>query len=193
MEEKVSIPFKREGIYKAKQRWNGRKLGTTFQFPSNGKAYTKGYPKKTSQTYYYVSIPFKREGISKEMMQILQMLARSGFQFPSNGKAYTKSLSWYSTANRRQYCFNSLQTGRHIQSAIWNDPRTNDWKFQFPSNGKAYTKAFRFKRRSEVVSVSIPFKREGIYKAWMADYARIPQRVSIPFKREGIYKDNPKR
>ncbi len=39
----VSIPFKRESIYKAIQRWLVEmETPVEFQFPSNGKAYTKG-------------------------------------------------------------------------------------------------------------------------------------------------------
>ena len=113
----VSIPFKRESIYKATPP------GTTpqpitflFQFPSNGKAYTK-WGNKRSHTGQ-----------------------DSKFQFPSNGKAYTKKMK------------NSWQTE-------WTN-----WKFQFPSNGKAYTKCMGRRKRSDRRGVSIPFKRESIYK-----------------------------
>ena len=62
--------------------------------------------------------------------------------------------------------FNSLQTGRHIQSlAMSFAAEAGLLEFQFPSNGKAYPK-------EEVtmagiflsIFVSIPFKREGISK-----------------------------
>ena len=37
-------------------------------------------------------------------------------------------------------CFNSLQTGKHIQSDYTDWGRAGSQKFQFPSNGKAYPK-----------------------------------------------------
>ena len=61
------------------------------------------------------------------------------FQFPSNGKAYPKSKA-RSTKDLSRPSFNSLQTGRHIQSYI-------SW---YPMRG--------------YIKVSIPFKREGISK-----------------------------
>ena len=112
-------------------------------------------------------------------------------------------------------CFNSLQTGKHIQSYTatrWT-PREMSM-FQFPSNGKAYPKELSVKGIDEFRSVSIPFKREGISKgatllatrlcSWLFQFPSngkaypkcrdiftqqwMPFRVSIPFKREGISK-----
>ena len=71
--------------------------------------------------------------------------------------------------------FNSLQTGRHI------------------CTGNMCTKA-----TSSLCSVSIPFKREGIYALYGRNQSALKNRykdlegadrkaVSIPFKREGIY------
>ena len=189
---KVSIPFKREGISKVRVPYShdrtisfnslqtGRHIQRhdetqqrmlegqdRFQFPSNGKA----YPKKELMTPRHscrpcVSIPFKREGISKAL-KVLQV-------------------------PRQSAGFNSLQTGRHIQSQrnhilqgdSWDDvsipfkregiskehgsqPCAGDGcdVFQFPSNGKAYPKCITEDiNNSEQILVSIPFKREGISK-----------------------------
>ena len=86
----------------------------------------------------------------------------SKFQFPSNGKAYPKDKRNYEING--DHGFNSLQTGRHIQSC-----------------------------RSRLVSrpperVSIPFKREGISKGDDGEQEGRGRFVSIPFKREGISK-----
>ena len=63
-----------------------------------------------------VSIPFKRESIYKVGV------TQGG-----------SSANWYG--------FNSLQTGKHIQSTEGqNRVRHEGDRFQFPSNGKAYTK-----------------------------------------------------
>ena len=115
------------------------------------------------------------------------------FQFPSNGKTYTKS----------GFCIFFLCL--------------NGTLFQFPSNGKAYTKTIRCRINSSIAPVSIPFKRETIYKAdvdkvFIHEYtgafqfpsngkaytkgkrigtAKYNTCVSIPFKRETIYKGKP--
>ena len=71
---------------------NGKIYMLTFQFPSNGKVY------------------------SEPIRQILLLLAYR-FQFPSNGKVYSEHLegNWH-IVSRRNYRFNSLQTGKCIQS-----------------------------------------------------------------------------
>ena len=137
-----------------------------FQFPSNGKAYPKEVVEKTKDTAEKVSIPFKREGISKDYadrgtldLDIAFQFPSNGkaypklpvegfgldvsavFQFPSNGKAYPKKSRYTMCAKRWTRSFNSLQTGRHIQSFT----------------GSAT-------RRTRGDLVSIPFKREGISK-----------------------------
>ena len=65
----------------------------------------------------------------------------------------------------------------------------NSREFQFPSNGKAYTKIPYKSGSVWPTNVSIPFKRESIYKEiYPIDCDRVIA-VSIPFKRESIYKD----
>ena len=108
------------------------------------------------------------------------------FQFPSNGKAYPKP-KWR-ICLIRNYCFNSLQTGKHIQRQVnivdhiskyevsipfkresiskGSKKRVTHWlpKFQFPSNGKAYPKCPKLPNNPKLPKVSIPFKRESISK-----------------------------
>ena len=64
-----------------------------------------------------VSIPFKRESISK--VAILRTI--DAYENPS---------------------FNSLQTGKHIQSGLASIIVEIVKSFQFPSNGKAYPKVY---------------------------------------------------
>ena len=65
--ERVSIPFKRESIYKGRNTFPKDEF-TQFQFPSNGKAYTK--------TVFVVA------GCGTV----------TAFQFPSNGKVYSEQI-----------------------------------------------------------------------------------------------------
>ena len=61
----------------------------------------------------------------------------------------------------RAECFNSLQTGRRIQSWFAHPAGFLYARFQFPSNGKADTKAGSHAPDQIGTLVSIPFKREG--------------------------------
>ena len=62
----VSIPFKREGVFKAMIT---RGLIDTelkmFQFPSSGKGCSKVFALALALALAFVSIPFKREGVFK--------------------------------------------------------------------------------------------------------------------------------
>ena len=85
------------------------------------------------------------------------------FQFPSNGKDFP----------------NSAFRGKPDVSEHW---------FQFPSNGKDFPNlGSSYILNSFVITVSIPFKREGLSEqkeTHMSTYQ--VSRVSIPFKREGL-------
>ena len=167
-------------------------LIVSFQFPSNGKA----YPKHDWKGYFCqhngeVSIPFKRESISKDRHS----------QRPCLNNAF---------------CFNSLQTGKHIQSHSDHAVLIHkEAVFQFPSNGKAYPKVAcldrpviryisfnslqtgkhiqRDQRRGQggrQSRIRFQFPSNGkAYPKLKQPLKRKPKlRVSIPFKRESISK-----
>ena len=88
------------------------------------------------------------------------------FQFPSNGKVYPKPPIQPKKGKGGYYSFNSLQTGRCIQSI-------ETLQAALPT----------------VAYVSIPFKREGVSKGHKGlDLGKPMYVVSIPFKREGVSK-----
>ena len=63
------------------------------------------------------------------------------FQFPSNGKVYPKITQMGKRCSNKYKSFNSLQTGKCIQSIAWRIYRqVRERWFQFPSNGKVYPK-----------------------------------------------------
>ena len=187
-----------------------------FQFPSNGKVYSKtnwGFEYKKS---FIVSIPFKRESVFKDNTDLITDDVLCEFQFPSNGKVYSKTLQKALVIQFKSMCFNSLQTGKCIQSnfkkgisktfgryvsipfkresvfkgqcrwrrgnsimASFNSLQTGkciqrkpvstreleDLEFQFPSNGKVYSKDNNSQHNRIVnAKVSIPFKRESVFK-----------------------------
>ena len=116
---RVSIPFKRESIYKVTINSNSKTHETpAFQFPSNGKAYTKADEGSNPHAYRReFQFPSNGKAYTKSNQSDLKIPAPISFQFPSNGKAYTKL-----------FC-----------APVTGPPR--NW-FQFPSNGKAYTKSW---------------------------------------------------
>ena len=139
----VSIPFKRESVFKAQ---NAAIFHTapSFQFPSNGKVYSKRRHPRSPSPIKRVSIPFKRESVFKEEISegLWRMLL---FQFPSNGKVYSKFWCWELFRQCLLLSFNSLQTGKCIQSLAVYFIRKGGARnlFQFPSNGKVYSKSVR--------------------------------------------------
>ena len=92
-----------------------------FQFPSNGKVHRKLHSPRRSQRQKRVSIPFKRESASKVRKKL----------FPATSIRY-----------RAKTCFNSLQTGKCIESKYcFMHEVPHIVVFQFPSNGKVHRKS----------------------------------------------------
>ena len=75
----------------------------------------------------------------------------SRFQFPSNGKVYPKVKLVFLFRSLKRGSFNSLQTGKCIQSHPHVADLADITTFQFPSNGKVYPKFIRSKFRHFVL------------------------------------------
>ena len=117
----VSIPFKRESVSKGIDDGGRVEINRGFQFPSNGKVYPKvvATVATTATTNPRVSIPFKRESVSKaDCPTSCLTVSKEVFQFPSNGKVYPKSSGAVRGDVVGSKCFNSLQTGKCIQSSM---------------------------------------------------------------------------
>ena len=212
----VSIPFKREGRDKVSMTTYSRKHLQLFQFPSNGKEYTKINNASSicilnngRFNSLQTGRPIQRN-LSKQLSQIL-----AKFQFPSNGKDYTKNcrVRWtrrsrpvsipfkredlskdkprQSNSDIDRAGFHSLQTGKGIQSiASFITLLTVHLKFPFPSNGKGYPKT-NSQPNSARSSTSFNSLQTGkgiqSMKAFSFFQGRL--KVSIPFKRERVSKD----
>ena len=88
-------------------------------------------------------------------------------------------------------CFNSLQTGKHSQSSLMRQfaPLVRRISFNSLQTGKHSQRSHRDTGFRPKLQVSIPFKRESLYKGWLCSLAlNIAKDVSIPFKRERLYK-----
>ena len=138
-----------------------------FQFPSNGKPYPKGTRMNALKISAIVSIPFKRETISKAYRSTALPKSVNCFNSLQTGNHIQRNDGTLKLTDIIEVGFNSLQTGNHIQSMVQQFTSERWDEFQFPSNGKAYPKRFEIGiiKRSERYTVSIPFKREGISKA----------------------------
>ena len=95
----------------------------------------------------------------------------------------------------RNSCFNSLQTGKPIQSCpqIFRRAQLRDIEFQFPSNGKAYPKPALLGGVRDTRTRTFQFPSNG--KAYpkltietQATEEQVFVWVSIPFKRESLSK-----
>ena len=89
--------------------------------------------------------------------------------------------------------FNSLQTGKRIQSKI--QPGSH-WQrmlgFNSLQTGKRIQSIERVTGRRKVeYTVSIPFKRESVSKGKKRRARMKGIKVSIPFKRESVSKETP--
>ena len=135
---KVSIPFKREGTFRPSRCTKCLKIRRlSFNSLQTGRHIQTQPPSSHSTNAESVSIPFKREGTFRPPFPCTY-LRRIWFQFPSNGKAHSDHDLRGSNPDHNS--FNSLQTGRHIQTET---PAATAWK---------------------EILVSIPFKREGTFR-----------------------------
>ena len=115
---KVSIPSERESISKAPTNSeNGSgSIVKKFQFPPNGKAYPKPRIFGSGWTLTVdVSIPSERESISKGGQSRSLLASRQCFNSLRTGK-HIQSKPIREVIIKYDKCFNSLRTGKHIQS-----------------------------------------------------------------------------
>ena len=124
-----------------RQRVIMKLLMSGFQFPSNGKAHSdhQFLSPFLGLMGGSVSIPFKREGTFRLLIGLfpLCLVYRVSIPFKREG---TFRLAIHSNFLNIGFGFNSLQTGRHIQTR------------------------FLMKKACTYIEVSIPFKREGTFR-----------------------------
>ena len=153
-----------------------------FQFPSNGKAYPKWcqilmIPRLSQKR---VSIPFKRESVSKVNFNHQTGEYTQEVSIPFKRESVSKEKQRPLRHLPRQ-SFNSLQTGKRIQSQFDLFMGWLTAMFQFPSNGKAYPKSIMWGTEpSAIVVVSIPFKRESVSKGSCRKPSRSGRRFQFP-------------
>ena len=188
----VSIPFKRESRSKVFVRASDKIFARMFQFPSNGKADPKDWKRDETRAGTKVSIPFKRESRSKGTHS--QRLPRMMHCFNSlqTGKQI-QSLKHSVYKLKILICFNSLQTGKQIQR-ITTVSFADFWQggFQFPSNGKADPKltSTQGTGQSETTGFNSLQTGKQIQRySGLTDTAQKFMSVSIPFKRESRSKE----
>ena len=162
---------------------------TEFQFPSNGKVYPKRQNPIWKDRAGIVSIPFKREGISKVLPEhdIREILKVS---IPFKREGISKETHHGESSPTLHTSFNSLQTGRYIQSI--DDNRLTDpfsTEFQFPSNGKVYPKRVHKIPLPSTTRFNSLQTGRYIQRKKKVTHEEYCEAVSIPFKREGISKE----
>ena len=95
----------------------------------------------------------------------LMRYEQTEFQFPSNGKVYSEKIG--RTRNSvRDTSFNSLQTGKCIQSYSGEEEAGLESCFNSLQTGKCIQRKLRYPFRVLSIRklVSIPFKRESVFR-----------------------------
>ena len=137
--ERVSIPFKRESVFKARTVTFLGSRFASFNSLQTGKC------------------------IQSKLVVWLPPEYGDSFQFPSNGKVYSKP-----TYNQHKkggtYSFNSLQTGKCIQSSKKLSYRQRILSFNSLQTGKCIQSSQQCSLIRFCRFVSIPFKRESVFK-----------------------------
>ena len=136
-----------------------------------------------------VSIPFKRESVSKGKRSRPKISASSCFNSLQTGKRIQSNMRPSCTI--KIFCFNSLQTGKRIQrrkgycESVLYTPGFNSLQ-----TGKRIQSVLEgYISAIKVFKVSIPFKRESVSKVGVrTPNSSLRNQVSIPFKRESVSK-----
>ena len=167
--DRVSIPYERESISKGPQRRNLYMVhGHSVSIPYERESISKvpANERTAWMAMSYVSIPYERESISKVKWE-RSFPHRHLHRFNSlrTGK-HIQSIPGYDIIGAEQTpCFNSLRTGKHIQSRCVILGCNTRFLFQFPTNGKAYPKGKKtLEKFADTDKVSIPYERESISK-----------------------------
>ena len=158
----VSIPYEREGIFRhtASIYWtvsevigfNSLRTGRYLQTGHRSHSWintesgfnslrtgrylqTLSIHKNLSRyTYDSVSIPYEREGIFRQDIGCRFGDIRNKFQFPTNGKV--SSDSHKETYTMRTFSFNSLRTGRYLQTKEGMTPYRGGLRFNSLRTGR---------------------------------------------------------
>ena len=172
---KVSIPFKRESLSKANKMTIPKKMAIVsipFKRESLSKVTSKRIP---PQNPHCVSIPFKRESLSKgRCLHIPQRPRNRCFNSLQTGKPIQSNAM--NVVATPKVGFNSLQTGKPIQRHYKSLTQRKIAKFQFPSNGKAYPKNELQAKNNELTQIKM-FQFPSNGKAYPKS---IPLRTSSP-------------
>ena len=165
-----------------------------FQFPSNG----KGCSDRDGEPVTLI--------VTEERFNSLQ-----------TGKGVQTAPGTFLSQNETSWSFNSLQTGKGVQTALeiygealkqgvsipFKRERVFRLSHQLHSSTTAATNSFNslqtgkgvqtspiFQSRVGTMKVSIPFKRERVFRLWPSGHRTNGKlaRVSIPFKRERVFR-----
>ena len=165
----VSIPFKRESVFKELQR----QIVYEFYILDSFNSLQTGKRIQSSTCILYiiymyilVSIPFKRESVFKEWWYYCYGRLFRRVSIPFKRESVFKVGRTICSSPASHLSFNSLQTGKCIQSLLGIRYNPMKRKFQFPSNGKVYSKQESDNGTPKQINVSIPFKRESVFKVF---------------------------
>ena len=111
------------------------------------------------------------------------------FQFPSNGKDFPNSKTKLNEHDCILYRFQFPSNGKDFpneQDSIVHSTENVTVSIPFKREGLSELTRMRYNNDFDYYVVSIPFKREGLSELKIRDVMYICNKVSIPFKREGL-------
>ncbi len=190
--QRVSIPFKRESVFRVVKP-SETSLELRFNSLQTGKCIQSLNQAVIPPRWYKVSIPFKRESVFRVSMLSFLTRMKSCFNSLQTGKCIQRLIlaTSASAAAVTAQSFNSLQTGKCIQSrqsAAF--PNTGPHRaFQFPSNGKVYSETGTT-ALDQTSFVSIPFKRESVFRAFYAEWYLKGSQFQFPSNGK-VYSERP--
>ena len=132
---------------------------SVFQFPSNGKGHAK-----------------------RLISQLMFVIRRKKFQFPSNGKGHAK-FKGIEYEDKFKDCFNSLQTGKGMQSVVGAPKPSMGISFNSLQTGKGMQREEEVVAENDETGFNSLQTGKGMQRRKLHMKSRIGI-VSIPFKRE---------
>ena len=173
-------------MYSKRYHHQSPKCSIRFQFPSNGKVYSKRPLTRHINTLPKFGFNSLQTGKCIASPIITNGRRNSQFQFPSNGKVYSK------TAKERRKEEHEKEFQFPSNGKVYSKPRHQEMLdrvrvFPFPSNGKVYSKELSELRRCrQYMTFQFPSNGKVYSKLEQIVSSMHRNMVSIPFKRESV-------
>ena len=188
----VSIPYEREGTFRLDSEGDGWNIWSygEFQFPTNGKAHSDGTLQPGDSIKIQVfQFPTNGKAHSDKMARFFSLMMALMVSIPYEREGTFRHLLYQACAFIG-ISFNSLRTGRHIQTKA-RGLTFFRWNMSFNSlrTGR-HIQTDKQGLSDEDIEVSIPYEREGTFRLEDKHIVSkiLDDKVSIPYERESTFR-----